>query len=193
MPCYNVSMTPLIAEIGRTILEIQVADITTFDVDAIVNAANRSLLGGGGVDGAIHHAAGPELLEECRALGGCETGSAKITRGYRLKAKYVIHAVGPVWSGGGRHEEELLAGCYRTALDLAAEHKLTSIAFPAISTGVYRFPADLAARIAVGTVTSELAARPRNKSNDLARVIFCCFSAASAEYYKDAFGELGLV
>ena len=152
-------MTTLTAEIGATRLDIIVADITTLDVDAIVNAANRALLGGGGVDGAIHRAAGRELLEECKTLGGCDTGSAKITRGYRLKASHVIHAVGPVWSGGGEDEEALLAGCYRSALDLAAAHALRSIAYPAISTGIYRFPADLAARIAVGTVASEIAAR----------------------------------
>src|ERR1700719_4264766 len=143
-------MTLLSAGIGTTRLDIVVADITTLDVDAVVNAANSSLLGGGGVDGAIHRAAGPELLTECRGLGGCETGSAKITRGYRLKARYVIHAVGPVWSGGGKGEDELLASCYSTALELAAQHKLRSIAFPAISTGIYRFPPDRAARIAVG-------------------------------------------
>ena len=182
-------MTDLTAEIGDTRLDIVVADITTLDVDAVVNAANRSLLGGGGVDGAIHRAAGPELLEECRTLNGCDTGSAKITRGYKLKARYVIHAVGPVWQGGGHNEEALLASCYRTALDLAAGQKLSSIAFPAISTGVYRFPPDLAARVAVGTVASEVAAHAR----DMTRVVFCCFSQESAEHHKDAFAELGLV
>jgi len=182
-------MTELTAEIGQAVIDVVVADITTLDVDAIVNAANRSLLGGGGVDGAIHRAAGPDLLAECRMLGGCDTGSAKITRGYRLKARYVIHAVGPVWIGGGKDEEMLLAGCYRTALDLAAENSLTSLAYPAISTGVYRFPADLAARIAVGTVTAEIAARPRG----ITRVTFCCFAPESAEHHKNAFAELGLV
>jgi O-acetyl-ADP-ribose deacetylase (regulator of RNase III) len=182
-------MLRLTADIGPTLLEIHVADITTLDVDAIVNAANTSLLGGGGVDGAIHRAAGRELLAECRTLGGCDTGSAKITQGYRLKARAVIHAVGPVWHGGGSEEDALLAGCYRTALDLAAEHGLSSLAYPAISTGIYRFPADRAARIAVGTVASELAASPRG----IARVIFCCFSPDSAEHHKDAFVEAGLV
>ena len=179
----------LTAEIGETLLDIRVADITTLDVDAIVNAANRSLLGGGGVDGAIHRAAGPQLLAECRTLGGCETGSAKITRGYRLKARHVIHAVGPVWHGGSSDEDALLAGCYHSALDLAAAHALTSIAYPAISTGVYGFPADLAARVAVGTVASEIAAHPRG----MKRVIFCCFSADGAEHHETAFAELGLV
>ncbi|MEJ2625031.1 MAG: O-acetyl-ADP-ribose deacetylase [Pseudolabrys sp.] len=182
-------MTTLTAEIGSTHLGVTVADIITLNVGAIVNAANRSLLGGGGVDGAIHRAAGPELLKACETLGGCETGSAKITRGYRLKARHVIHAVGPVWHGGDQYEDELLAGCYRTALELAADLALTSIAFPAISTGVYGFPADRAARIAVGTVAAEISAHPR----DMCRVVFCCFSEASAEHHKAAFGDLGLV
>ncbi len=182
-------MQELTAEIGKTVLDVVVADITTLDVGAIVNAANRSLLGGGGVDGAIHRAAGPDLLEECKKLRGCETGSAKITRGYRLKAKHVIHAVGPVWGGGGKNEEALLASCYRAALDLAAANALASIAYPAISTGVYRFPADVAARIAVGTVAAEIAAHPRG----IMHVTFCCFSPDSAEHHKDAFAELGLV
>ncbi|HYA05621.1 MAG TPA: O-acetyl-ADP-ribose deacetylase [Xanthobacteraceae bacterium] len=182
-------LDPLVsAEVGSARLEVCVADITTLALDAIVNAANRSLLGGGGVDGAIHRAAGPELLAECRTLGGCETGAAKITRGYRLPAKHVIHAVGPVWSGGGKGEEELLASCYRTALDLAAAHRLASIAFPAISTGIYRFPPERAARIAVGTVASELAASPRG----IARVVFCCFARQAADYHIAAFTELGL-
>jgi O-acetyl-ADP-ribose deacetylase len=178
----------LTAEVGAARLEICVADITTLDVDAIVNAANQTLLGGGGVDGAIHRAAGPELLAECRTLGGCATGSAKITRGYRLQAKHVIHAVGPVWGGGGKGEEDLLASCYRTALTLAAEQRLASIAFPAISTGIYRFPADRAARIAVGTVAAQVA----NAARGITRVVFCCFSPDSAEHHRDAFAELGL-
>ena len=186
----NAAAAPLLtAEIGKTLLDILIADITTLDVAAIVNAANRSLLGGGGVDGAIHRAAGPELLTECETLGGCETGSAKITQGYRLKAGHIIHAVGPVWQGGGADEDALLAGCYRNALALAAAHALASIAYPAISTGVYRFPGDLAARIAVGTVASELANAPRG----IARVVFCCFSPDSAEHHQNAFAELGLV
>jgi O-acetyl-ADP-ribose deacetylase len=178
----------LAAEIATTRLEICVADITTLDVEAVVNAANRTLLGGGGVDGAIHRAAGPELLAECRTLGGCDTGSAKITHGYRLKAKHVIHAVGPVWSGGKKGEEDLLASCYRTALVLAAERSASSIAFPAISTGVYRFPPERAARIAVGTVAAEIAHAPRG----ITRVVFCCFSPDSAEHHTQAFAELGL-
>jgi O-acetyl-ADP-ribose deacetylase (regulator of RNase III) len=181
--------TPILtAEAGPARLDIVVADITTLALDAIVNAANSTLLGGGGVDGAIHRAAGPELLAECRTLGGCATGSAKITPGYRLPAKHVIHAVGPVWHGGGEGEEELLASCYRTALDLAVAHRLTSIAFPAISTGVYRFPPDHAARVAVGTVAAELAASPRG----IARVVFCCFAPAAADHHSAAFADLGL-
>jgi O-acetyl-ADP-ribose deacetylase (regulator of RNase III) len=183
----------LTAAIGATRLEICVADITTLDVEAIVNAANGTLLGGGGVDGAIHRAAGPELLAECRTLGGCDTGSAKITRGYRLKAKHVIHAVGPVWSGGRRAEDELLAGCYHTSLGLAAEHRLGSIAFPAISTGVYHFPPDRAARIAVGTVASYFAKGPHGlASRGITQVVFCCFAPESAERHREAFAELGL-
>jgi O-acetyl-ADP-ribose deacetylase (regulator of RNase III) len=174
--------TPLLSlKIGPATCDILVADITTLAVDAIVNAANRSLLGGGGVDGAIHRAAGPELLEECRTLGGCETGSAKITRGYKLPARHVIHAVGPVWQGGGSDEDALLASCHATALELAAEHELASIAFPAISTGIYAFPPDRAARIAVGTVAQELPKRP-----PITRVVFCCFADQSAQHHIDA-------
>jgi O-acetyl-ADP-ribose deacetylase len=183
--------TPLLsADVKRRRLDVVVADITTLDVDAIVNAANSSLLGGGGVDGAIHRAAGRELLEECRTLNGCETGSAKITRGYRLTARHVIHAVGPVWHGGTSNEDELLASCYRTALALAAEHALGSIAFPAISTGVYRFPLDRAARIAVGTVVKALAGA--DAPADPQRVVFCCYNRNVVTDYQDAFAELGL-
>jgi len=177
----------LAAEVGSARLEICVADITTLALDAIVNAANRTLLGGGGVDGAIHRAAGPGLLAECRMLGGCDTGSAKITRGYWLSAKYVIHAVGPVWNGGDAGEEDLLASCYRSALELAAAHQLASVAFPAISTGIYRFPPDRAARIAVGTVAAELAA-----AHGIARVVFCCFAQDAVDHHTAAFADLGL-
>jgi O-acetyl-ADP-ribose deacetylase len=191
--CYSETMSGnasprLTVQVDATRLDIVVADITTLAVDAIVNAANRKLLGGGGVDGAIHRAAGTELLAECRTLGGCDTGSAKITKGYRLPAKHVIHAVGPVWSGENADEDLLLASCYTTALQLAADHGLTSIAFPAISTGVYAFPPDRAARVAVGAVVSELSAKPRG----LTHVVFCCFSDASAQHHADAFAELGL-
>jgi len=171
-------------------MQVLEADITRLDVDAIVNAANTSLLGGGGVDGAIHRAAGPELLAESRTLNGCKTGSAKITRGYRLPARHVIHTVGPMWSGGRSHEDDLLASCYRTALSLAAAHALGSIAFPAISTGVYRFPLDRAARIAVGSVVKELGGA--DAPAELQRVVFCCFNRDVASDYAEAFAELGL-
>src|SRR3569623_2636271 len=154
-------MALMTADIGSTRLDIVVADITTLDVDAIVNAANRKLLGGGGVVGAIHRAAGFGLRQECARLGGCDTGSAKMTGGHLLKARHIIHAVGPVWNGGASNEDALLAGCYRTALDLAAQAQMSSTAFPAISTGVYGFPADRAARIAVGTVAAEVKAAAR--------------------------------
>ena len=167
--------------IGDARLEVIVADITTLSVDAIVNAANTSLLGGGGVDGAIHRAAGPELLDECRRLGGCDTGDAKITKAYRLPARHVIHAVGPVWNGGHRGEDELLASCYSRAIELCRANNLGSIAFPAISTGVYRFPADRAADIAVKTTADALPSVP-----SLTRVIFCCFSQDSARLHEQA-------
>ncbi len=164
-------------------LALHQGDITRLAVDAIVNAANTSLLGGGGVDGAIHRAAGLELRDECAALGGCPTGEARLTRGYRLSARYVIHAVGPVWRGGDSGEDALLASCYRNALRLAVEHEARSIAFPAISTGIYRFPPDRAARIATGEVNGFLAGDRR-----LERVIFCCFDAATLQHYRRALG-----
>jgi O-acetyl-ADP-ribose deacetylase (regulator of RNase III) len=157
-------------------LEVIEGDITRLDVDAIVNAANESLLGGGGVDGAIHRAAGPELVAECRMLHGCKTGEAKITKGYRLKARHVIHTVGPVWNGGILNEPELLSRCYRNSLALAQKHGLKSIAFPAISTGIYRFPKEQAAEIAVREV--------RAHADHLDRVIFCCFDKATADLYR---------
>jgi O-acetyl-ADP-ribose deacetylase (regulator of RNase III) len=179
-------LTTLTRRIGGAQLEVLVADITTLSVDAIVNAANSSLLGGGGVDGAIHDAAGPELLAECQTLGGCPTGDAKITKGYRLPARHVIHAVGPVWHGGGRGEAEALRSCYRRALELSQVNQLTSLAFSAISTGVYRFPADQAAMIAVHATIEALPAAPR-----VAHVIFCCFSERSAALHTDVLARYG--
>jgi O-acetyl-ADP-ribose deacetylase (regulator of RNase III) len=155
-------------------------------VDAIVNAANSSLLGGGGVDGAIHRAAGPELVMECRMLHGCKTGGAKITKGYRLPARHVIHAVGPVWNGGGPAVDEALASCYARSIELCHEHGLASVAFPAISTGIYRFPADRAAGIAVSTTVNALAEAP-----SLTHVIFCCFSNESARLHAQALAGIG--
>ena len=161
-------------------IEIEKGDITKFKVDAIVNAANTSLLGGGGVDGAIHRAAGPKLLEECRTLNGCPTGEAKITRGYNLPAKYVIHTVGPVWSGGNHNEETLLANCYRNSLHLAVENKIKSIAFPAISTGVYHFPIEQATKIAVKETKEFL-----EKNKFIQKVIFVCFDEDTYRVYKE--------
>lgn len=162
-------------------IEVLKTDITTLEVDAIVNAANSSLLGGGGVDGAIHRAAGPELLEECRTLGGCPTGHAKITRAYRLPAKYVIHTVGPVWSGGGQGEPELLASCYRSSLSLALENNIKTIAFPAISCGIYGYPVEAACKIAI-TETADLLAREET----IERVIFACFDNEVYQAYSNA-------
>jgi O-acetyl-ADP-ribose deacetylase (regulator of RNase III) len=153
------------------------ADITTLPVDAIVNAANQTLLGGGGVDGAIHRAAGPELLQECRLLNGCPTGDAKITKGYRLPARFVIHTVGPIWQGGIKGEEELLASCYRRSIEVARTNNIASLAFPGISTGVYGYPVERAAQVAVSTVSS-------TPTEGIEEIIFCCFSESDLEIYR---------
>ncbi len=167
-------------------IEILFGDITRLPVDAVVNAANSSLLGGGGVDGAIHRAAGPELLEECRALGGCSVGKAKVTKGYRLPAKWVIHAVGPFWQGGEHGEDALLAGCYREALGLAAALPARSVAFPAISTGAYRFPAERAARIAAREIGTFLGSHPLPE-----KVVLVCFRDETLLACRKAYASLG--
>lgn len=166
-----------------TTLDVVEGDITRLDVDAIVNAANESLLGGGGVDGAIHRAAGPDLLAECRTLHGCPTGEAKITKGYRLKARHVIHTVGPVWRGGDSDEPELLARCYRNSLALARTNGLKSIAFPAISTGIFGYPKEPAVEIAVREVKA--------RADGLQRVVFCCFDRATADLYRTVIARSG--
>lgn len=160
-------------------MRVVTGDITKIEVDAIVNAANTSLLGGGGVDGAIHRAAGPELVEECRRLNGCKVGQAKITRGHRLPARHVIHTVGPVWQGGSKGEPELLASCYRRSLELAIANDCRTIAFPAISTGIYRYPKDDAAQVAVSTVANFL-----DQDTTLTDVIFACFDEETAALYR---------
>lgn len=165
-------------------MTVAVGNITLADVDAIVNAANSTLLGGGGVDGAIHRAAGPELLAECRGLGGCATGDAKITRGYHLKARHVIHAVGPVWHGGRHGEERLLRSCYRTCLDIALRHNLSTIAFPAISCGAYGYPLEAATAAAVDEVGTFLGAH-----SEIDEVRFVCFDARTADTYRRALRE----
>ncbi len=178
-------MTAPREEDGPLVPELVLGDITRLRVDAIVNAANGSLLGGGGVDGAIHRAAGPGLLAECRALGGCDTGDAKITGGHHLPARYVIHTVGPIWRGGAANEAALLRSCYRRCLELAWQHELTTVAFSAVSTGVYGFPAGLAAELSLAIVRETAQAPVR-------RVLFCCFSQAAVEIYRDAYRGVGL-
>ncbi len=179
------------SEAGRSpsawVPSVIVADITALALDAIVNAANESLLGGGGVDGAIHRAAGPELLVECRSIGGCPTGEARLTKGYRLPARHVIHTVGPVWQGGSKGESALLASAYRSSLGLALQHSLRTIAFPAISTGVYGFPLDRAAQIAAATVAEVAAGNPEAFD----QIVFCCFSEPDADHYRKALSGIG--
>ena len=169
----------------KTRIEIIQGDITRSDADAIANAANTSLLGGGGVDGAIHRAAGPELLAECRTLHGCETGRAKITKGYRLKAKYVLHTPGPVWHGGSRGEAEKLAGCYRSCLELASQYGCRTVDFPSISTGVYGYPVDRAAKVALGAIAGYLGAHP-----EIERVRMVCFDSQTKAAYDAALAAL---
>ncbi len=175
------------AKVGKAVLELLQGDITAQDTDAIVNAANRTLLGGGGVDGAIHRAAGPQLLEECRTLGGCETGDAKITKGYRLRAKHVIHTVGPIYYSAGKKAPELLASCYRRSLEVACSHKLKSIAFPSISTGAYGYPLQEAAPVALKTVRDYL-----QDHSDIQRVRFVLFGQDAYQAYEKALKDLGL-